>query len=60
MEHGVRAPPHAECLAIHGSDHTIVPGMGHTLSAAMVEPLADAILTHTTTAEATEKPSPAS
>lgn len=57
----VNPPPHAEHLAstIPGSYRTIVPGMGHALSAAVVEPLADAILTHTTTVDAATNPPPA-
>lgn len=54
----VNPAPHAEHLAatIHGSHRTIVADMGHALSSAVVEPLADAILTHTTTVDTATNP----
>lgn len=54
----VNPPPHAEHLAgkIHGSHRTIVPGMGHALSTAVIAPLTAAILTHTTTVDAETNP----
>ncbi|SFT92568.1 Pimeloyl-ACP methyl ester carboxylesterase [Actinopolyspora lacussalsi subsp. righensis] len=45
----VNPPPHAEHLeaVIAGSHRITVPGMGHALSSAVLEPLAEAILRHT-------------
>ncbi|KGI82719.1 esterase [Actinopolyspora erythraea] len=45
----VNPPPHAEHLetVIAGSHRVVVPGMGHALSGAVIEPLAEAILRHT-------------
>jgi pimeloyl-ACP methyl ester carboxylesterase len=45
----VNPPPHARHLAdtIAGAELTTVPGMGHALPAAVVDPLADALLAHT-------------
>lgn len=53
----VNPPPHAEHLAatIRGSHRTVVAGMGHALSSAVVDPLADAVLTHTTTVDTTHQ-----
>ncbi len=50
----VNPPPHAEHLAsLIGSARLVtVPGMGHTTSRAVLDPLADAILGHTTAVDA--------
>lgn len=58
----VNPPPHAEHLAatINGACRSTVPGMGHAPSSAVVEPLADAILMHTTATDTATNPPPAS
>lgn len=50
----INPPPHAEHLArtIGGARLMTVPGMGHALPAAVVEPLAEAILAHTASVDA--------
>jgi pimeloyl-ACP methyl ester carboxylesterase len=51
----VNPPPHAGHLAdtIGGARLIAIPGMGHALPAAVVAPLAEAILAHTAAADAT-------
>lgn len=50
----INPPPHAAWLAsrIPGARMVTVPGMGHALSGAVLDPLADAILEHTRAARA--------
>ena len=54
----INPPPHAAHLAERtGSAHLVtIPGMGHALSQPVVEPLAAAILTHTTGVDAPAPP----
>lgn len=58
----VNPPPHAEHVAatINGACRSTVPGMGHALSSAVVGPLADAILMHTTATDTATNSPPAS
>jgi pimeloyl-ACP methyl ester carboxylesterase len=53
-EDPVNPPPHAAYLAgrIGGARLVTIPGMGHALAAAVVPPLAEAILAHTAAADA--------
>lgn len=54
----INPPPHAEHLAgtIHGSHRAVVPGMGHALSTAVVDPLAAEVLAHTATVDPVSDP----
>lgn len=49
----INPPPHAEHLSasIGGSHRIVVHGMGHALSTPVLDPLADAILSHTAAAD---------
>ena len=57
-EDPVNPPPHAAHLAaVIGSARLVtIPGMGHALPAAVVEPLADAITAHTAAVDAEDGP----
>lgn len=52
-EDPINPPPHAEHLAAKIAEaHLVtVPGMGHALSSAILEPLANAVLSHTATVD---------
>jgi pimeloyl-ACP methyl ester carboxylesterase len=53
-EDPINPPPHAAYLAstIGAARLVTIPGMGHALPAAVVAPLAEAILAHTAAADA--------
>lgn len=52
-EDPINPPPHAAHLAalIAGARLVTIPGMGHALPRPVIEPLADAVLSHTTTVD---------
>jgi pimeloyl-ACP methyl ester carboxylesterase len=52
-EDPINPPPHAAYLAafIGTASRTAIPGMGHALSTPVLQPLAEAILTHTQSAD---------